>query len=151
MIDDQAVLLIPDSVCSDSPSQAEGLTFGSTMPIPRQLGNWASWPGWCRRQCNWCGHFLGNHVVALSEVGEELGAYGRMRLDRDEDLAFVYLRVGFIRWIHDPGAAGIGFPYIDEKLIASHTLLLMEYDGLDVGVMLEVEVQGMDDWECPES
>ena len=39
---DQARLLIPDSVCSDSPSQAEGLrTLGATTPGSAQLEDWA--------------------------------------------------------------------------------------------------------------
>ena len=75
---DQARLLIPDSVCSDSPSQAEGLTLGTTTPGSAQLEDRASCPGWESRQRNWFGHCLGKCCDGLVKVVEKSGAYGRM-------------------------------------------------------------------------
>ena len=52
----QAVLPIPDSVCSDSPSQAEGLTIGTATTVPSQLEDRAARSGWGCRCLNWCRH-----------------------------------------------------------------------------------------------
>ena len=148
---DQVALSIPDSVCSDSPSQAEGLTLRAATTVSTHLEDWTTWSSWGCWYCNWLRHLLGKALGVVFTVGEKSSAHIRTRLDCDVDPALIYIWVGIVRGVVDPDAFRVGVSDWYEGLVSS--CILMEHDGCDLtlSAILEVKVQSVDDWECPES
>ena len=92
-----------------------------------------------------------NACDGLVEVVEKLGAHGWTRLDRDDDPALVYILVGFFQGVLDPHAFGVGVPHWQEDLVSCRVLVKQDGCDLTLSAILEMEVQCVDDWECPES
>ena len=89
--------------------------------------------------------------MVLSKVIDELLSYLGAGLPGNEDLAFIYVRIGFLAFVHHPHTLGVVVSRAGDTQV--FCLIGMERDGgyRTVGTMLDVEVKCMDQWERPKS